>query len=94
MDNLKREWNIKRCLGINPTLSILIPSAIVDVFFGFVLFIARHVFRCQRVTWIEKAHQVIWYIIYSPIILLVGLYELVIVLFKWKSVKIFTNRTV
>lgn len=56
--------------------------------FGIARWFARVVFkRSSPVAWIGKAHQVLWYIIYSPIILLVGLYELVTaVLFKWKLV--------
>jgi hypothetical protein len=97
IDSVKRDWVINRCLGSNPVLNVFLPSLFIDMIFGIVRWFARVVFkRSSPVVWIEKAHQVLWYIIYSPIILLVGLYELVTAfLFKWKLVsKAFKRDTV
>jgi hypothetical protein len=85
---VKRDWVINRCLRSNPMLNPFIPSIVVDLIFGIFRWFARIAFKRQtRVVWLEKAHQVIWYIIYSPILLLVGLFELIMaVLFRWKLV--------
>jgi len=97
IDTVKRNWVINRCLKSNPILNAFIPSIVIDLIFGVIRWFAHVVFKRQSpVIWIEKAHQVLWYIIYSPIILLVGLYELVTTLvFRWKLVtKAFRRDTV
>jgi hypothetical protein len=89
IDTIKRDWAIRRCLGSDPVLNVFLPSLFIDIFFDILRWIARVVFkRSSPVAWIEKSHQIFWYIVYSPVILLVGLYELFsALLFKWKLVK-------
>lgn len=97
VDTVKRDWVINRCLKSNPILNAFIPSIFIDLLFGIIRWFARVVFKRQSpVIWIEKLHQILWYIIYSPIILLVGIYELVTTLiFRWKLVtKAFQRNTV
>ncbi|KAI9243945.1 hypothetical protein EDC94DRAFT_699923 [Helicostylum pulchrum] len=88
IDTIKRDWVVSRCLTVAPALGVFIPSVPVDLFFGIINWIVRVVFKRQTCNlWVEKTHQVLWYICYSPIILLVGLYELTVtVLFKWTLV--------
>jgi hypothetical protein len=88
IDTVHREWTINRCLKSSPVLGKFIPSVAIDLVFAFIAWTARVVFkRTERIVWLEKVHQVLWYTIYSPIILLVGLYELItIVLFRWTLV--------
>lgn len=88
IDSVKRDWVIRRCLAVKPRLGVFIPSVPIDFFFGFVQWTARVVFKRQTsIEWVEKTHQVLWYLIYSPILLVVGLYELITtVLFKWTLV--------
>lgn len=88
IDTVKRDWVISRCLKTVPVLGAFIPSVAIDLIFGFIAWVSRVVFkRRDRIVWLEKIHQVLWYIIYSPIILLVGLYELIaIILFRWSLV--------
>ncbi|KAI8642509.1 hypothetical protein BD408DRAFT_443392 [Parasitella parasitica] len=88
IETVKRNWIINRCLKSNPVLNAFIPSLVIDLIFGVIRWFARVVCKRQSpVLWIEKTHQVLWYIIYSPVILLVGIYELVTtLLFRWKMV--------
>lgn len=88
IDIVKRDRIINRCLRSNPILNAFFPSILLDLIFNFFSWIGRVVFRREsRIMWLEKAHQILWYIIYSPIILLVGLFELVTtILFRWKLV--------
>ncbi|CEP08409.1 hypothetical protein [Parasitella parasitica] len=89
IETVKRAWIINRCLKSNPVLNVFIPSVFIDLIFGIIRWFARVVCKRQTpVLWIEKAHQVFWYIIYSPVILLVGIYEFVTtLLFRWKMVR-------
>lgn len=88
INTVKRDWAIQRCLQTKPELGIFIPSLAVDLIYVFFAWIARVVFKRQeRLVWLEKTHQVIWYLIYSPLILLVGLFELfTTILFRWSLV--------
>lgn len=88
LETVKREWVIDRCLRTNPVINVFIPSVLIDLVFGVIRWFSRVVLkRQQQVIWVEKIHQVLWYIIYSPIILLIGLYELVTTLiFRWSLV--------
>ncbi|CAO3660237.1 unnamed protein product [Rhizopus stolonifer] len=84
---IKNEWVIQRCLGTSPGLNKFIPGVLVDVLFNTFRWISRVIFRRERTTWNEKMHQVAWYIVYSPIILVVGIIELFNVLvFHWEMV--------
>lgn len=97
IDTVKRDWVINRCFKSNPVLNAFIPSIFIDLIFGSVQWFARVVFKRQSpVIWVEKLHQIFWYIIYSPIILAVGIYEFVkTLIFRWKLVtKAFHRNTV
>lgn len=88
IDTVKRDWVINRCLKSNPVINAFIPSVATDLIFGSVGWIARVIFKRQtRIIWLEKVRQVFWYIIYSPIIICVGLFELLsAVFFKSQTV--------
>ncbi|KAG2213130.1 hypothetical protein INT47_011279 [Mucor saturninus] len=88
IDTVKRDWVINRCLKANPVINAFIPSIATDLIFGTVAWIARVIFKRQtRIIWLEKIRQVFWYIIYSPIIIVVGLFELLsAIFFKWRIV--------
>jgi hypothetical protein len=86
-DKIRRDWIIQRCLT-PAQFNVLLPTVIIDLVFGTVSLIARKL-NCS-VVWIEKLHQVIWYIVYSPIILVLGLFELV--KFYCKKVTLFRAR--
>lgn len=86
-ESIKNEWVIKRCLGVKPALNMLIPGVLVDVIFRLLQWISRVVFRRERSEWIEKMRQVTWYIVYSPIILVIGIIDLFNALvFHWSVV--------
>ncbi|KAI9478843.1 MAG: hypothetical protein EXX96DRAFT_572441 [Benjaminiella poitrasii] len=89
LEVIEREWVINRCLRSKPALNSFTPSVLIDIIFYFINYVSRVVFKRQApVIWLEKIHQVLWYIIYSPIILLIGFYEVVTaVLFKWHLVR-------
>lgn len=88
IDTVKRDWVINRCLKSNPVINAFIPSVATDLIFGTISWIARVIFKRQtRIIWLEKIRQVFWYIIYSPIIIFVGLFELLsAIFFKWQTV--------
>lgn len=88
IDKVRREWVLNRCLKSVPVLGKFIPSVAVDLVFAFISWTARVIFkRRDPIVWLEKVHQVLWYIIYSPVIFLVGFYELVtLILFRWTLV--------
>jgi cellobiose-specific phosphotransferase system component IIC len=86
-ESIKNEWVIKRCLGVKPALNMLIPGVLVDIIFRLLQWISRVVFRRERSEWIEKMRQVTWYIVYSPIILVIGIIDLFNALvFYWSVV--------
>ncbi|KAI8971565.1 hypothetical protein BDF20DRAFT_686355 [Mycotypha africana] len=89
LDTIKRDWVIERCLKTSPALSTFIPTVVVDLFFGVLAWFARVALKSQKIELcIQKIHQIFWYIIFSPVILLVGLLELITsVIFKWNAVK-------
>lgn len=86
-ESIKNEWVIKRCLGVKPALNMFIPGVLVDIIFRLLQWISRVVFRRERSEWIEKMRQVTWYIVYSPIILVIGIIDLFnALLFHWSVV--------
>ncbi|KAI8349677.1 hypothetical protein BD560DRAFT_450213 [Blakeslea trispora] len=90
LDQVKRAWAIRRCLVTRPAFQVFLPSAFIDAIFCMLSWFVRSVCRFQKEStlWIEKTHQVLWYVIYSPIILMVGLYELLmVVILKWQVVR-------
>ncbi|KAG1449228.1 hypothetical protein G6F55_010266 [Rhizopus delemar] len=94
-ESIKNEWVIKRCLGVKPALNMLIPGVLVDVVFRLLQWISHVVFRRERSEWIEKVRQVTWYTVYSPIILVIGIIELLnALMFNWSVVsKTFSTRS-
>ncbi|KAI9249032.1 hypothetical protein BY458DRAFT_542625 [Sporodiniella umbellata] len=87
IQTIQNEWTIQRCLGKRPELKQCIPGILVDVLFNMFKWVSRVVFRRERTPWNEKMHQVAWYIVYSPIILIVGIIELFdVLIFQWATV--------
>ncbi|KAI8986520.1 hypothetical protein BDB01DRAFT_785908 [Pilobolus umbonatus] len=88
LDTIKKEWTLRR--NLTPCrLNTFIVNVIWDGFIGFLHWTSRVIFRRQhRLVWIDKLHQVGWYVTYLPNIILLGIIQLVIaVLFKWKVIR-------
>lgn len=59
-----------------PEFGVFIPTVAIEILIGGVWLLIRPFYGHGKIIWLEKTRQVLWYIVYSPIILLVGIVEL------------------
>lgn len=75
----KRRIFVVRRVSVPVQLGIFIPNVLIELVVGFVHLTLKYVFRINNnakvMIWLEKLRQVLWYIVFLPVILLVALFE-------------------
>lgn len=62
-----------------------IPNVAVELIVGSIVWVVKKIRPSSKLTWLERLRQVVWFIIFLPILLLVGLVDLVVYLFSSKK---------
>ncbi|KAI7886193.1 hypothetical protein K492DRAFT_156437 [Lichtheimia hyalospora FSU 10163] len=79
---IQRTFAAERAIIKRPSYGMFIPTVAIDLIVGFAGWIFTGLFKMKRdesatLLWLERIRQVLWIIIFLPVILLVGIIELV-----------------
>lgn len=79
---IQRTFAAERAIVKRPSYGIFIPTVAIDLVIGFAGWIFTGLFKMKKdesttLLWLERIRQVLWIIIFLPVILLVGIIELV-----------------
>ncbi|KAI9312222.1 hypothetical protein BX666DRAFT_1989810 [Dichotomocladium elegans] len=79
IDDLRRTFLAKRSIK-QPSYRVFLPSVAIELVIVLFELVLVHVFRMKRgesaaLIWLERTRQVIWFIIYLPVILVLGVIE-------------------
>ena len=79
IDSVRRIFLTSRCAK-QPTFGVFIANVVIEIIVGFFMFIMVYVFKQNKngsktLLWTERIRQVLWFIVYSPIVLVIGIIE-------------------
>ncbi|ORX61913.1 hypothetical protein DM01DRAFT_1369830 [Hesseltinella vesiculosa] len=78
-DKKQRHMEAERC-SKPAVYGMFIPNVAFALIFGFIAWLIRKINPRASLVWLNRVSQVIWFIIFLPIILLVGLFDLILYL--------------
>ncbi|CAO3587779.1 unnamed protein product [Absidia cylindrospora] len=75
-DKLQKRMEVKRC-SRPASFGVFIPNVAVELVMSSIVWILEKIWPGVKLTGLERFRQVVWFIIFLPIILVVGLVDLV-----------------
>ncbi|KAI8341495.1 hypothetical protein BC941DRAFT_417048 [Chlamydoabsidia padenii] len=81
---LKQKMEAERC-SRPASYGRFIPNVAVELIVGSIVWVVKKIRPNSKLTWLERLRQVVWFIIFLPIILVIGLVDLVVYLFSSKK---------
>lgn len=79
-DKLQKHMEAERCSRA-ASYGVYIPNVAVELIVGSIVWITKKIRPNSKLTWLERLRQIVWFIIFLPILLLVGLFDLLFYLF-------------
>ncbi|KAI8089814.1 uncharacterized protein BX664DRAFT_333976 [Halteromyces radiatus] len=83
-NRLKQRMEAERC-SRRPNYGVYIPNVAVELIVGSIVWIVKKISPGTKLTWLERLRQIIWFIIFLPILILIGLFDLVVYLFSLRN---------
>ncbi|KAF7722427.1 hypothetical protein EC973_003166 [Apophysomyces ossiformis] len=86
---IKRSMEAQRSIR-EPKFGVFIPSVGIELLVFGAWLVVRPFYGPRKIIWLEKVRQVLWYIVFSPIVFAVGVVELLswagrAICIRWKS---------
>ncbi|KAI9309374.1 hypothetical protein BJ944DRAFT_173090 [Cunninghamella echinulata] len=75
-EKLHQQMEAKRATRVS-RFGVFIPNVAIELIVGSVVWLAKKIRPSSKLTWLEQFRQILWFIIYSPIILIVALYDFI-----------------
>ncbi|CAO3629518.1 unnamed protein product [Cunninghamella blakesleeana] len=75
LEKLHQQMEAKRATRV-PRFGVFIPNMAIELIVGVIVWLVKKVNPSAKLTWVERFRQIIWFIIYSPIIIFVAVFDL------------------
>ncbi|KAI9249518.1 hypothetical protein BDA99DRAFT_445509 [Phascolomyces articulosus] len=79
IESVRRLFLASRCAK-QPVFGVFIANVVIELIIGFFILILVYVFKVNKndskaISWIERARQVLWFIVFFPVVLVIGIIE-------------------
>jgi hypothetical protein len=75
LDSLRRRMEAKRCAR-PASYGVFIPNVAVELVVATVVCITKKIRPSSKLVWLERLRQIVWFTLFSPIILVIALIDL------------------
>lgn len=84
LEKIHQQMEAKRATRV-PRFGVFIPNVAIELIVGVIVWLVKKINPNTKLTWVERFRQIVWFIIYSPIIIFVAILDLLYLIFNRKD---------